>query len=93
MNFDVNMLLNVPEFSYGYDNKPIMAEWQKILGKPTPRKRKKVNSDISKVIVLNQYFDLELNRMLEAGTIVEMTNQRISTIMATNKSLIKVLEG
>ena len=93
MNFDVNMLLNVPEFSYGYDNKPIMAEWQKILGKPTPKKRKKVNSNISKVIVLNQYFDLELNRMLEAGTIVEMTNQRISTIMATNKSLIKVLEG
>ena len=93
MNFDVNMLLNVPQFTYEYDNAPIMAEWQKILGKPIPRKRKKVNSDISKVIVLNQYFDLELNRMLEAGTIVEMTNQRISTIMATNKSLIKVLEG
>ena len=93
MNFDVNMLLNVPQFTYEYDNVPIMAEWQKILGKPAPRKRKKVNSDRSKVIVLNRYFDLELNRMLEAGTIVEMTNQRISTILATNKLLIKVLEG
>ena len=93
MNFDVNMLLDVPQFTYKYDNEPIIAEWQKILGKAKPKKRKKVNSDSSRVIVLSQYFDLELNRMLEAGTIVEMTNQRISTIMATNKSLIKVLEG
>lgn len=93
MNFDVEKLLNVPQFTYEYDNEPIIAEWQKILGKAKPKKRKKVNSDSSRVIVLSQYFDLELNRMLDAGTIVEMSNNRISAIMATNKSLIKVLEG
>lgn len=93
MDFDVNKLLDVPQFTYTYDNKPIMAEWQKIFGKAKPKKRKKVNSDSSRVIVLNKYFDLELNQLLEVGTIVEMTNQRISAIMAVNKSLIKVLEG
>lgn len=93
MIFDVNKLLNVPQFTYEYDNEPIIAEWQKILGKAKPKKRKKVNSNSSRVIVLSQYFDLELNRMLDAGTIVEMSNNRISAILATNKSLIKVLEG
>lgn len=93
MNFDVNKLLDVPQFTYKYDNEPIIAEWEKILGKAKPKKRKRVNSNSSRVIVLSQYFDLELNRMLDAGTIVEMSNNRISAIMATNKSLIKVLEG
>ena len=92
MDFDVNKLLDVPQFTYEYDNEPIIAAWQKILGKAKSKKCKKVNSDRSKVIVLNKYFDMELNRLLDAGTIVVMKNDRISKIMAANRSLIKILE-
>ena len=93
MIFDVNKLLNVPQFTYTYDNKPIIAQWQKILGKAKPQKRKKTVSGLYRVIVLSKYHDLELNRTLDVGEIVEMTQERISVIMAANKSLIKVLEG
>ena len=93
MDFDVTQLLKVPQFTYTYDNEPIIAQWQKILGKAKPKKRKKTASGLYRVIVLSKYHDLELNRTLDVGEIVEMTKERISAILSVNKSLIKVLEG
>lgn len=34
MDFDVNMLLNVPRFEFRYDNQKIVKQWRKLLDKP-----------------------------------------------------------
>ena len=44
MDFDIRKILNVPKFTYEYDNAPIKQEWQKIFdGKVRKREKKTMN--------------------------------------------------
>ena len=58
MEFDVHKLLNVPEFEYQYDNKPIVDQWKKLIdAKPKPKPK-----EVKVRCVVYSYNDLELQR-------------------------------
>lgn len=72
MDFDVTKLLDVPQFNFKWDNAGIKAKWVKLLKeKPKHNPNKLVN-----VKVVTSYQDLELNRQLKAGTMIQMTQRR-----------------
>lgn len=77
LNFDVMKLLNVPKFSYKYDNNDIVKKWRSILDKQPPRKRKTSSKEnLVKVKVVVNYFDTVLNANLKVGTLLYMERNR-----------------
>lgn len=77
MNFDVKKLLNVPKFSFEWDNEPLIAEWEKILDKPPKRKKKTGEVEIK---VTRDYYDTELNRGVRMGERVMVRPERADKI-------------
>lgn len=74
MNFDVEKLLNVPEFCFSYDNQAIIERWREVLGKT-----KKVNKKLEDCVlikVIRSYRDIELNEELAKGTELVMRRSR-----------------
>jgi len=72
LDFDVNKLLKVPQFSYEYDNDRIRKQWQQLIDKKPKRKPKKT----VEVRVLTEYTDIELGRDLKEGQTEVMTEER-----------------
>lgn len=80
MDFDVKKLLKVPQFTYEYDNSPLIDEWEKILNaKP---KKKAVKKGNVKIFVLRDYTDMELNRGVRAGETIEVSPEQARKIIA-----------
>lgn len=76
MDFDIRKILNVPKFTYEYDNATIKQEWQKIFeGKV--KKREKVN-----VRVVQEYNDILLKRIVRIGEVIPMTIERARKVIA-----------
>lgn len=69
MDFDVNKLLEVPQFDYEYDNAPILKSWKKILGKPQ-------KGPVQLVRVKVSYKDAVLKINLRPGDVVVMPEDR-----------------
>ena len=76
MGFDINRLLEVPQFTYEYDNKEIKKEWDKLLKKPKPKKTG------VKVRILSQYKDIELGRIVNAGEVITVSKERTKVIVS-----------
>ena len=74
MNFDVNILLDVPKFVYNYNNAPIIKQWEKLIKKPKPKK--KTPAGMVLVEVAYPYTDTELKQKLDKGTQLYMTKDR-----------------
>ncbi|MBP3280688.1 MAG: glycosyltransferase, partial [Butyrivibrio sp.] len=72
LDFDINKLLKVPQFSYEYDNDKIRKQWQQLIDKKPKRKSKKM----VEVRVLTEYTDIELGRDLKEGQTEVMTEER-----------------
>ena len=78
MDFDVKKLLNVPQFEFEYDNEPIIKQWRELLGNTKPKGDYVVyKQSVRPVRVISPYRDLELNRELRQGELVEMRQDRI----------------
>lgn len=90
MNFDVNKLLEVPKFTYEYDNDAIIKQWQDILGRAKPHK-KYDPLEINKVRVKIPYYDIALKRTLQQGEVLYMPPDRVEIVKA--KGLIELEEG
>jgi hypothetical protein len=75
MQYDVRKLLNVPEFEYNYDNKPIVKAWRKVLGNTKP-KHDYTPPEMVDVIARIEYRDIMLNRVLNPGDAVAMPYER-----------------
>lgn len=75
MNFDVSKLLNVPQFTYEYDNKQIKRQWEKIF-KQKQKKRSKWE-----VQVIQKYHDVLFDKTMEVGEIVSMPVERAKKII------------
>ena len=92
MNFDVHRLLDVPTFEYTYDNKAILKEWKKLLGKlkkkPTPAA---ISTEQVPVRVIRSYLDLVLNKRLTPGMVLTMQKDRAEYV--ASKGFIEVLNG
>lgn len=72
MSFDVNKLLEVPEFTYKYDNEKLIKKWVRILdAKPVRKPVKRVE-----VKVLSEYFDLELQKQMNVDDTEKMPEER-----------------
>lgn len=77
MNFDVNKLKKVPKFTYLYDNEPIKKQWEKIIDHKLKAKKRKMWD----VVILQQYNDIELGRLMNPGEVVPMPVERAKQII------------
>lgn len=89
MEFDVTKLLDVPKVEYTFDNTKRIRQWKKILGntKPTGNYVPAVGPKLVKARI--QYRDIVLNRILEAGEMVEMPIERVEDLL--QKGLVEVV--
>lgn len=94
LNFAVEKLLTVPEFSYTYDNDKIKTKWTKLLkSKPRPKSKTRNPHDLVMVRVAMSYHDLHLNRYLNRNQCVQMTRERAEYLANYKPSpLVTILE-
>lgn len=78
MNFDVNRLKKVPKFTYLYDNEPIKKQWEKIIDHKLKAKKR----EMWDVVILQQYNDIELGRLMNPGEVVPMPKERAKQIIS-----------
>lgn len=79
MDFDVNILLDIPRFKYTYDQEDIVNKWRDILGNTKPKGDYKIYREKFRTVrVLKSYIDIELNRELNTGDMIQMHNDRIN---------------
>lgn len=90
MNFDVERLLDIPQFTYEYDVDAIVKQWRTLLGKPKPF-NKYEPKDTNRIRVKIPYYDIALKRTLHKGEVLSMTPERIKVVM--DKGLIEFVEG
>lgn len=90
MDFDVNILRNVPTFKYNYDNDLIKEQWQQILGEPKAF-APYVPDRMVLVKVIQAYDDVVLHKHLTKGQELIMTKQRAMQIINTKQNLIEII--
>lgn len=91
MNFDVTELLEIPRFTFDYDNEAIKQQWIELLGNTKPLHDYDPES-MAQVEVLKDFYDVELLRTLKSGEKRTMTKQRAQQIIERlGNSFIKVL--
>lgn len=89
MDFDVNKLLEVPQFDYEYDNKKVITRWKKLLGNTKPKHSYKPPEEMY-VRVIKSYNDIKLKRYLNPGEVLSMTKERIDQILSVD-NLIEII--
>ena len=80
MRFDVHMLLDVPQFTYTYDNDAIVKKWCKLIDRKTLHKKPKAAERL--VRVRQQYYDIALKRTLPRGEVLVMPIDRVEIVKA-----------
>ena len=75
MDFDVNKLLEIPEFNYKYNNGTIVTKWKKLLGNTKPTHSYKPEEMVN-VKILRQYTDVEMGKMVYPGEEYSMRKER-----------------
>lgn len=100
MDFDVRKLLNVPRFSFSYDNKKLIKQWRKILDAPSKTIRygtteANVPAQIEetvKVRVVNSFRDVHTSKLVNMGDIT-LPRSRVEEILKTQaEKKIKLIE-
>ena len=93
MSFDVRKLLNIPKFTFNYNNKKILNQWKKLISaKPKPRKVIPKSAKVN-VIVLKPYKDIQLNKFLKVNDCLEMPRDRAEHLATFKPApLVKILE-
>lgn len=89
MDFDVEILLDVPKFEYDYDNKPIIEAWRKELGNTTPKKDYTPSDAERYVEVTVTYKDVFLDKVCQVGEIVRMPKFR--AVIVQSKGFGRIL--
>lgn len=89
LDFDVNKLLNVPEFTYKWNNDTIKNKWEKLLNqKPKTGKRPK---NLVRVKVITSYRDVVLDKRLSVGQVLNMERERAEHV--SKFGYIKIIGG
>lgn len=83
LDFDVEKLTHVPSFDYKYNNREIMAAWDKLF-KQKPKRSKKAEVMVE---VLVAYRDLQLNRMVRNGEKLIVKRER--ALELKHKNLVR----
>lgn len=78
---------DIPKFTpLPSKNAEILKQWKKLLGNSKPTHSYKPDTDFIKVVVIENYGDLELNRNMRVGETVVMRSER--AIMLINRGLV-----
>lgn len=86
--YDVTKLLDVPSFSYTYNNGLIVSKWKKLLGNTKPTGSYK--PEPTRIVqIIQQYRDIELNRTLSIGEVVTMSVDRALKVQEAGYGIIK----
>ena len=85
MDFDVKKLAKVPKFTYLYDNEPIKRQWDKIIDHKMKVKKRKTWD----VLIIQQYNDLEIGRLVHPGEVIAMPVERAKTIIDLGYGKVK----
>ena len=80
MDFDVTKLLDIPRFTFNYDNEAIRQQWIEILGDSKPLHDYDPDSMIE-VEILNDFYDMDQGKVLHKGEKCIMTKQRAFQII------------
>lgn len=79
MDFDVNKLLNIPHFTFAYNNNEIRRQWIDILGDTKPL-HDYIPEELVEVEVLDGFLDIQQGRFLDRGERCMMSKQRADEI-------------
>ena len=80
MDFDVNILLNIPKFTYKRTNTASVKQWRKLLGDTKPKHDYKPKDQIP-VQIIRQYKDLLLDRRVSVGEIIFVDEDRANDLV------------
>lgn len=93
MDFDVRKILNVPEVSFTFNNKPIAQAWQKLLGSPEQFDRY-VPDELVLVEVVYPYYDIILNQNLRKNQKLMMPKERAKYLQNDHPyHVVKIIGG
>lgn len=79
MDFNVTKLLNIPHFTFAYNNNEIRRQWIDILGDTKPL-HDYVPEELVEVEVLDGFLDIQQGRFLDRGERCMMSKQRADEI-------------
>lgn len=82
MGFDINILLNVPQFEFQYDTSARMEQWRDVLGRTTRPRRNYTPPPHVNVRVVQKYHDKVLNTLLYPGEVISVPTDRASYLEA-----------
>ena len=80
MDFDVGILWNVPKFKFRYDNNGIIKKWRGLLGNTVPTHSYSYDDALVTIQVIREYYDMELQKLLKIGTIMQMRKARAEEV-------------
>lgn len=80
MDFDVNILRNIPKFTYKRTNTTAIKQWRKLLGDTKPKHDYKPQDKIP-VQVIRQYKDLMFDRQLRVGEVIFVDEDRANDLV------------
>lgn len=80
MSFDVNMLLNVPQFTDNRTNDDVLQKWRSLLGDTVPNHIYDPANRV-RIRALREYKDTALNRYIQMHQVYEVTPERADKIV------------
>ena len=90
MRFDVEKLLNVPEFEYEYSNDAIVKQWRKLLGNTKPKHSYRPPEYVEVVVTIAEYRDMMLRKVLHHGDRLSMPYDRANLL--EDRNFVKILK-
>lgn len=91
MAFDVEILWDIPKVRFKYSNSPSITKWREILGDTEPTHSYVYDDSVVRTKVIHEYLDIELNKLLKVGTIINMKKSRAEHVQ--DAGYVKILEG
>lgn len=79
LDFDVEKLLSIPEFTYTWNNDKILKQWDKLFKHPR-KKKKDIPKGTVEVFITGEYKDIELDRVVRRGERLFMSEQRARAV-------------
>lgn len=86
MDFDVNILRDIPVYGYIQDTEAIMRKWRKLLAaEPKPQ-------TTARVRVLKKYKDVAIGKEIFAGSILELSRDRAEELARNEAHIVELID-
>lgn len=78
-DYKTSQFLNIPQFKYHFDSRPIVKKWRALLGDKKPTHSYKPQK-LTNIIVTNKYYDNELQRVVNKDELLRVPERRAAII-------------